>query len=141
MPQMYPPPGSSGRARYTMFRKGSAKHWIQTLLGTFPLLSTAINLLLPTMIFIGGTFLLVKLMTIQGLRSMRLLPLLIGNQLNGILLTGNTLLRLLFSNGLTIGQSFEKIIDPYPLEAALLCSIQQVLGFRMRSPQVQMIQD
>lgn len=35
---------------------------------------------------------------------MRLLPLLTGNQLDGILLTGNTLPRLPLSSGLTIGQ-------------------------------------
>lgn len=35
---------------------------------------------------------------------MRLLPLLTGNQLDGILLTGNPLPRLPFSSGLTIGQ-------------------------------------
>lgn len=43
-------------------------------------------------------------MGIQGLGIMRLLILLIGKQLDGILLTGNTLCRLLFSSGLTNGQ-------------------------------------
>lgn len=69
-------------------------------------LPSALNGNQPTfthVIFIGGTSLLGKLVTVQGL-SMKLLPLLIGNRLVSILLTGNTLPRLLFSSGLMTGQ-------------------------------------
>lgn len=63
-------------------------------------------------ICIGGIFLLGKSMRIQRLRIMKLLLLLIGKQLDGILLTGNTLCRLLLQWIDDWPESFEKIIDP-----------------------------
>ena len=60
---------------------------------------------------------------------MKLLLLLIGKQLDGILLTGNTLCRLLFSSGLTIGQkALRKSLSLESSEGALLRLVQD-LGF------------
>ena len=60
---------------------------------------------------------------------MKLLLLLIGKQLDGILLTGNTLCRLLFSSGLTTGQkALRKSLSLESSEGALLRLVQD-LGF------------